>query len=131
MIATYALQFAGVILLCIALANFFAPKKMRWSQNLEHVEPVFRQGFIIHCVFLVACVVAMAMACILLPQLLLSGQLGRGMLGFMALFWTGRMCVQFFYYERSIKQEFPIFNVIFSVAFAYLASVFTYLTITH
>ena len=62
MTTTHLLQFAGIILLCIASANFFAPKKMRWSQNLKHVEPVFRQVFIIHCVFLVACVIAMAMA---------------------------------------------------------------------
>lgn len=131
MTTTHALQFAGVILLCIASANFFAPKKMRWSKNLGHVEPVFRQVFIIHCAFLVGCVVAMALACIILPQLLLSGQLGRVLLGFMAVFWTARVYVQFFYYERSIKCEFPGFNVLFSIAFLYLAAVFTLLTIYH
>ena len=53
MTAIHALQFAGMILLCIASANFFAPKKMRWSKNLKRVEPLFCQVFIIHCVFLV------------------------------------------------------------------------------
>jgi len=125
----YAIQFAGIILLCITSANFFAPKKMRWSVNLEKTEPVFRQVFIIHCVFLLACVVAMALACIILPQQLLTEPLGRMLLAFMALFWTGRVLVQFFYYDRSIKREFPIFNVLFSVAFIYLALCFSVLSV--
>ena len=131
MIATHALQLAGVILLCIALANVFAPKKMRWSRNLRHVEPVFRQVFIIHCVFLVGCVVAMALVCIMVPRLLLTEKLGRMVLGFMALFWTARVWVQFCYYDRSIKREFPVYNVLFSTMFIYLAGVFTLLTFYH
>ncbi|MFK7912177.1 MAG: hypothetical protein AB8F34_16490, partial [Akkermansiaceae bacterium] len=73
----------------------------------------------------------MALACIILPQLLLGEPLGRVLLGFMAIFWTARVFTQFFYYERSIKQEFPVFNVLFSTSFLYLAGVFTFLTITH
>ncbi len=128
---TYALQFAGIILLCIISANFFAPKKMRWSENLKHVEPVFRQVFIIHCVFLLGCVLAMALACIILPHQLLSEPMGKVILGFMAFFWSVRVGAQFFYYEKSIKKQFPIFNVLFSIAFLYLAVTFTVLTFTH
>ncbi len=127
----YALQFAGIILLCIISANFFAPKKMRWSENLKHVEPVFRQVFIIHCVFLLGCVLAMALACIILPHQLLSEPMGKVILGFMAFFWSVRVGAQFFYYEKSIKKQFPIFNVLFSIAFLYLAVTFTVLTFTH
>lgn len=127
----HALQFAGIILLCVVSANFYAPKKMRWSENLKHVEPVFRQVFIIHCVFLIGCVLAMALACIILPHRLLSDPMGKVVLGFMALFWMARVGVQFFYYESSIKKQFPVFNVLFSVAFVYLAVTFTTLTFTH
>ena len=127
----YALQFAGVILLCVGSANFFAPKKMRWSENLKHVEPVFRQVFIIHCVFLIGCVLAMALACVFLPHRLLEDPMGKALLGFMALFWSARVGVQFFYYERSIKKQFPVFNLLFSVAFIYLAVIFNVLTFTH
>ena len=74
---TYAIQLAGIILLCITLANFFAPKKMRWTVNLEKTEPVFRQVFIIHCVFLLACVVAMALICLAKPYWLLTDGLGQ------------------------------------------------------
>jgi len=127
----HALQFAGIILLCVVSANFFAPKKMRWSENLKHVEPVFRQVFIIHCVFLIGCVFAMALACIILPHQLLSESMGKVFLGFMALFWTARVGTQFFYYESSIKKQFPFFNLLFSIAFLYLAVTFTTLTLTH
>ena len=87
--------------------------------------------FVIHCVFLIGCVFAMALACIILPRLLLTETLGRELLGFMAVFWSARVLVQCFYYERSIKREFPVFNVLFTMAFVYLAAVFTYLAITH
>lgn len=121
----YALQLAGVILLCITAANFFAPKVMRWTSNLEKTEPVFRQVFIIHCVFLLACVVAMALVCLLMPEWLLEGGLGKGLVGFMALFWGARLMAQFFYYEKSIKQQFPLFNILFTAVFIYLATVFS------
>ena len=122
---TYAIQLAGIILLCITLANFFAPKKMRWTVNLEKTEPVFRQVFIIHCVFLLACVVAMALICLLKPYWLLIDGLGQAVTGFIALFWGARVLVQFFYYEKSIKRQFPFFNILFTTAFGYLFLLFT------
>ena len=103
--------------------------KMRWSDNLKLVEPVFRQVFIIHCVFLIGCVLAMALVCLLLPQQLIGEPLGRLVLGFMALFWVARVGVQFFYYESSIKKQFPVFNLLFSAAFVYLATLFTVLSL--
>lgn len=129
MTIVHALQFAGIILLCIVSAHFFAPRKMRWSDNLRLVEPVFRQVFIIHCVFLIGCVLAMALVCLLLPQQLIGEPLGRLVLGFMALFWVARVGVQFFYYESSIKKQFPVFNLLFSAAFVYLATLFTVLSL--
>lgn len=124
----YALQLAGVILLCIVAANFFAPKKMRWKENLRLVEPVFRQVFIIHCVFLIGCVFAMAIVCLMAPQRLLTEPLGTVILAWIAVFWCARVWVQCFYYEKSIKREFPVFNLIFSASFLYLGIVFSALT---
>lgn len=124
----YALQLAGGILLCIVSANFFAPGKMRWKSNLRQVESVFRQVFIIHCVFLIGCVFAMAMACLLIPRRLLTEPLGTVILGWMAVFWVARVWVQLFYYEKSIKREFPVYHLIFSASFIYLGVVFSGLT---
>ena len=123
--AIYTIQFAGVILLCITTANFFAPKKMRWTVNLEKTEPVFRQVFILHCIFLLACIVAMAFLCLFKPYWLLEDGLGKAIAAFMALFWGGRVLAQFFYYEKSIKRQFPFFNILFTTTFLYLAVVFT------
>lgn len=123
--AIHALHLAGIILLCITAANVFAPKKMRWTENLAKTELVFRQVFIIHCVFLLACVMGMALLCLIKPVWLLEDGLGRALAGFNALFWVARVLVQVFYYEKSIKREFPFFNVLFTVVFCYLAIVFT------
>lgn len=121
----YAIQLAGIILLCITVANFFAPKKMRWTVNLKKTEPVFRQVFISHCVFLLACVVGMALLCLLTPHWLLAEGLGKAVTGFLALFWGARVLVQLFYYDKTIKQQFPFFNALFSLIFIYLGVVFT------
>lgn len=123
----YALQFAGIILLCIVSANFFAPQKMRWTENLKNVELIFKQVFVVHCVFLVACVFAMGLVCIMLPHQLLKEPMGRLLLGFMAVFWTARVCTQFFYYDSNIKREYPVFNILFGIAFLYLAIIFNIL----
>jgi len=124
----YALQLAGFILLCIVTANFFAPKRMRWIENLDKTEPIFRQVFIIHCIYLIGCVFGMAAVCLLLPYQLLNETMGRVILAFMAFFWGTRVFVQLFYYEKSIKKLYPFFNFIFTVAFIYLALCFTVLS---
>lgn len=116
-----ALQLVGVILICVVVANFFAPKKMRWTVNLEKTEPVFRQVFNVHCVYLLGCVFGMALLCLFLPHQLLEEAVGKALLTFMAFFWTTRVFVQFFYYDKSIRQEYPVFNVIFGAAFIYIA----------
>ncbi|MGB0992483.1 MAG: hypothetical protein ACPG32_08440 [Akkermansiaceae bacterium] len=121
---TLAIRIAGVILLCITSANIFAPKKMRWSANLAKTELVFRQVFTIHCVFLLACVVAMALVSIVRPEWLLTDGLGRATAGFIALFWGSRILVQLFYYEPSIKRQYPVFNVLFLVAFVSVTIVY-------
>lgn len=131
MFATLAIQVAGIILLGIASANFFAPRKMRWIENLSHTEKVFQQVFIVHCVFLIGCVFAMALACIILPHRLLHEPMGQVILNFMAIFWSARVLVQVFYYEHSIKRKFPIYNILFTTAFLYLAGVFLFLSLTY
>jgi len=125
----FALRFAGIILFLIGTANFYAPQKMRWSMNLAKTEPIFRQVFIVHCIFLVATVFGMSFLCLLKPELLIEEILGKFLLGFMALFWGARLLIQIFYYDRDIKRAHPVFNLMFTVAFAYLTIVLTCLAI--
>ena len=109
--AIYTIQFAGVILLCITTANFFAPKKMRWTGNLEKTEPVFRQVFILHCVFLLACIVAMAFLCLFKPHWLLEDGLGKAIAAFMALFLGGGYWLSSFTMKKasSVSSHFLIY----------------------
>jgi len=50
---TLALQIAGVGLLLICVANFIAPKKLRWTVNLEKTEVFFQQVFKVHTFYIV------------------------------------------------------------------------------
>ena len=73
--------------------------------------------------------VTMAMVCLVYPEHLLETDLGQCFLGFMAVFWLTRLMVQCFYYEKSIKREYPVYNVMFTLAFAYLGGVFSWLVL--
>lgn len=123
-----ALKLAGIILLCIVLANFFAPKKMRWIENLDKTENLFRQVFIVHCLYLIGCVLGMALVCLFLPHLLLQEVMGKILLIFMAVFWLTRIFVNLFYYETAIKKQFPFFNILFSTVYIYLGLCFSVLS---
>jgi hypothetical protein len=42
------IQFAGLLQFIIAAANFFAPAKFRYRENLAKVSPIIRQIFTVH-----------------------------------------------------------------------------------
>jgi len=78
----------------------------------------------------------MALLCVLynaelaaVPNEVGKVSLARGICFFMALFWGTRVFVQLFYYDKQIKQKYPVFNVMFLTAFAYLAILFTFLSL--
>lgn len=128
----FLIYWAGFVLLMISVANFVAPKKLNYAMNLRKMETFHRQIFNVHCCYTVLTMVGMILFCVLYNTEIVNAE--RGSLAwagclFMALFWGSRVCVQIVYYDKAIKKKYPVFNVIFLVAFAYLALIFTFLTI--
>jgi len=128
---TLALQIAGVGLLLICVANFIAPKKLRWTVNLEKTEVFFQQVFKVHTFYIVLTMLGMALACLVTTEELIAGEslLERGFVWFVAIFWGLRVLIHITYYENEVKRKHPWWNILFLAAFAYLAIVFTLIAI--
>jgi len=117
---------AGVVQLLIASANLFAPRKLRYAENLALVSPMVRQIFRVMCFYIVVVLVGFAGLCFAFaPDLAGGSTLGRALSGFLALFWGVRVLVQLFVYDREMKRRHPVFNGLFLTAFLFLTATFT------
>lgn len=126
----FSIYWAAVVLAMIILANFIAPKKLGYAKNLEKADAFFSEVFRVHCGYTVFTMFAMMLACIFYHhELRDSVGVGFGLNLFLALFWGSRVVVQICFYNRAIKQQYPVYNVIFLIAFLYLGALFSFLTV--
>src|SRR6266851_7421935 len=103
---------AGALHLLVASANFFAPRKLHYGENLRNVSPIVRDVFIVQNIYIVLVQVAFALLCFLFaPDLAGASPLGRFLSGFLALFWGLRVLSQLFFYNAEVKKEHPVFNL--------------------
>jgi hypothetical protein len=120
-----AIWFAGVLQLLVASANFFAPRKLQYRENLARVSPIVREVFVVQCLYIVLVLVAFAMLCFVFAKELAGASLlGRCISGFLAFFWGLRALLQVFLYNREIKREHPIYNVLFLTTYVALTVIF-------
>jgi hypothetical protein len=119
------LYVAGVLHLVVASANLFAFGKFRYREHLRNVPIVMRQVFLVQNAYIMLVQVGFAMLCFFHAGELTSGRsLGRGLAGFLAIFWGSRVVLQLFYYDREARRANRLFDVLFLAADGYLAVVF-------
>lgn len=116
----WALRGAGVVLLGIASANFFAPRMLAYGPNLARVSPIVRQIFWVHAVYVVLGLVVVAGLCLFLPATLPGSYLAACL----ALLAALRLGIQLFVYDRAERRARRAADVVFLVAFAYLTVAF-------
>jgi hypothetical protein len=117
---------AGGVQIAIAAANFVLPKKLRYWENLRRVDPIIRQVFVVHSVYIVFVLLAFAALCFGFAQELAGGSsLGRFLSGWLVLFWAPRLIVQWTYYDAEVRRRNRLGHWAFSVAIVYLIAVFT------
>jgi hypothetical protein len=121
----YALWLAGGLQLLVASSNFFAPRKLRYAENLARLDRTVRDVFVIQCIYIVLVLVAFAGLCFAFAGELAHGSmLARCVTGFFALFWGLRALMQIFHYNREIKRRYPIYNALFLTTFIVLTTIF-------
>jgi len=124
-ILALAIQLAGGLHLLVAAANFVLPGMLGYRENLAKVSPVIRQIFLVHAAYIVLVLIGFGVICLRFPaDLCGASPLGRFFCEFLAVFWILRVVIQFGFYDRAIKREYPIGNLLFSAIFLYFAAVF-------
>jgi O-antigen/teichoic acid export membrane protein len=119
------IQIAGAVQLAIGLANLPLASRLQYRKNLAGASEIVRQVFYVHAAYIVLVVLGFAALSLLFPEELVSGRpLGRFLSSFLAIFWLLRVPIQLFYYPVEIRRQNRLADVIFTVAFAFLAIVF-------
>ena len=119
------IQIAGAVQLAIGLANLPLASRLQYRKNLAGASEIVRQVFYVHAAYIVLVVLGFAALSLLFPDELVSGRpLGRFLSTFLAVFWLLRVPIQLFYYPVEIRRQNRLADVIFIVAFAFLAVVF-------
>ena len=119
------IQIAGAVQLAIGLANLPLSSRLQYRKNLAGASEIVRQVFYVHAAYIVLVVLGFAALSLLFPDELVSGRpLGRFLSTFLAVFWLLRVPIQLFYYPVEIRRQNRLADVIFTVAFAFLAVVF-------
>jgi len=119
------IQIAGAVQLAIVLANLPLATRLQYRKNLAGASEIVRQVFYVHAAYIVLVVLGFAALALLFPAELSSGRpIGRFLSAFLAIFWLLRVPIQLFYYPVEIRRQNRLADVIFTVAFAFLAVVF-------
>ena len=118
-------QVAGAVQLAIGLANLPLASRLQYRKNLEGASAIVREVFYVHAAYIVLVVLGFATLSLLFPTDLAGGQpLGRFLSGFLAIFWLLRVPIQLFYYPTEIRRQNRLADVVFTLAFAFLAIIF-------
>ena len=124
---TVALWIAGLVQLTIAVANFVVPSILKYRENLARVAPIIRQVFIVHAGYIVAVIVLFAAITLGFPAELSSGRgLGRLLAAALALFWLGRIPLQLFYYDPTVRRAHRSGDVAMTAALVFLAATYAW-----
>lgn len=120
------LWIAGGVQLAIALSNFWVPGILHYRENIAKLDPMVRQVFVVHSIYLVLVLLGFSGLCLFYaPQLAGSAPLGRGLSGFLAVFWLLRVGLQFGYYDRATRARYRLGDAAYTLAISSLGVVFT------
>jgi hypothetical protein len=116
---------AGGLQLLVAISNVFAVKMFRYRESLRTLPAHVAEVFIVQNIFIVFTVVGMSGLCFAFAEELTGGSLlGRCLSGFLSVFWFGRLIFQLFFYDRELRRQHRLIDVLFLFAFAYFVVVF-------
>jgi hypothetical protein len=119
---------AGMAHIGLCLASLAIPRALNWQTELSGLQTFFRQMFWNYAAYILAINLFFGLISILATTELLNGsRLGLFTSGFIALYWLGRLLVQFFYFDRT---HMPIGRLYLLGEIA-LITLFIFLSITY
>jgi hypothetical protein len=104
-------RLAGVGQLALAAASTAIPYVLRWRTETAALRPLLRQLFWIYAGYILSFHVAFGLLSLLAPGWLLDGTgLATAVSGFIAVYWSVRLVLQFTYLDRSDAPQGPWFR---------------------
>lgn len=124
------IRIGGFIHFAVLTASAVAPHVLDWKNELAKITPFLRSLFWIYGGFIVLTITGFGLTSILLYQELASGSpLARWFCGFIAVFWTSRLLVQFLVFKPKSILKTRLLRAGYhclTIAFTYMSVVYTY-----
>jgi len=122
------LKIVGVIMITLAAAHVYFPKRFGWREELEKVSLLTRQIFYVHCFFISLVLLLVGMLSLFgTEHLLQQTPLAKMVLAGLTLFWGIRLVIQFFVYDSKLWRG-NAFNttmhILFSLMWTYYLTVY-------
>jgi len=122
------LKIAGGVQIAILLASTLVPKVLSWRDNLAALHPFLRRLFWVYGVFIALVVLCFGVLTLCFAgELAAGGGLGRGLAGFIGIFWSARLIVQFFVFD---PRPF-LTNGFYRLGYRSLTAAFVFLVIVY
>lgn len=94
------LLFSGLVHFSILIASVSTPKVLNWKHEFSSLHPFLRQLFWVYGVFIVLTIIGFGVLTLSFASEMAAGQpIGRGLAGFIAIFWAMRLLVQLFVFD--------------------------------
>ncbi len=123
-----ALWLAGIGHFCVLIASFQVPRRLGWKDDLVKLTAFNRKLFRVSCAFIVLTIIAFGTLTLFLHAELMRGdRAALGLAAFIAVFWTLRILVDFFYYEHSDWPkgfQFVLGHILLTALFVALAGTY-------
>ncbi len=123
-----ALWLAALGHFCVLGASFQVPHRLGWKEDLPKLTPFNRKLMYVYGGFTVLTIMAFGVLTFLLHDEMLHGERAATALAvFIAVYWTARLGVDFFYYEHKdwpVGRQFVVGHFLLTALFSALA--FTY-----
>jgi hypothetical protein len=116
---------AGGVHLAIAVSNIWVPGILQYRENLAKVSPMVRQVFVVHTIYLVMVLLGFSALCFFFaPELTSHAPLCRFLSAFLAVFWLLRVVLQLAYYDKSVRAQYRLADVAYTLAVSCLGITF-------
>lgn len=122
------LKIVGVMLLALAAAHLYFPKRFGWRGELEKVSLLTRQIFYVHCFFICLVLVMFGLLSLFYTETLIQrGPLARIVLTGLTAFWAARLLIQLFIYDSKLWRGNPfnrMMHILFTLMWSYYVAVY-------
>jgi len=126
-----ALWVAGIGHFCVLVASFQVPSRLGWKEDLAKLTPFNRKLMWVHGGFAVLTIIAFGILTLTLHSEMLRGDRSALYLaGFIGIYWTARVAVDFAYYNHNDWPRghgFLVGHALLTLLFVFLAT--TYLAL--